>query len=676
MKKLFIMISVFMVMLLSSIQASAMSGEGTDVSPYLIENTDDFLMIGYFPSHHFKLMSDISVDTTLEGFNGVLDGNSFKITTTKGHVFSNNSGNIMNLSISGGKIAITNDASGKIENSSISNAELVTTNNGIVSDCKSNYTGAIVKYNNGIIRTCVSTLGCIVTNNNSEGIISNCADCLHIANTNYGLIEACSTVEDILVDENSGIITNSFSVNSYFVSSNNGTIKKCYTTGDESLVANTAFVVSNSGTIDLCYSNLNISRISTNSPVGGISATNRGTVSRSYYCGTITSSLSVRANAGTHNYYVGGIAGYNSGEIEKSYTQGSVHATFTASNKTNTKTMYAYLYVGGITSHGGSVVDCYSNMYIHATSIEGSNYVNMTEDAYGIAGNSTIKNSYYNGNDILIDGTYRRATSLSIGTVYDDVKFSRVKRCCGGGIIENSYYLSDTPFEDDSTYGTPLSSSAMKMQVFYTDWDFDTVWTIDSEINDGYPYLQWQPLEEPEEFIINVESISIDKEEVILKVNETMSLTAIISPSNATNKNATWSSSNTNVVTVDNGVIRAVGEGTATVVIKTEDGGHIALCSVEVSGIMIKDTEMNINNFSKVDDSVSFDINLFSPIDVTGTVIVALYNKNNAIVTIKTYTPSSEINVSLDSAESNYIKVMWWNTNTLVPLTDYVQIDL
>lgn len=32
----------------------------------------------------------------------------------------------------------------------------------------------------------------------------------------------------------------------------------------------------------------------------------------------------------------------------------------------------------------------------------------------------------------------------------------------------------------------------MKDKNNYPDWNFDTIWSITADTNDGYPYLQWQ----------------------------------------------------------------------------------------------------------------------------------------------------------------------------------------
>lgn len=56
-----------------------------------------------------------------------------------------------------------------------------------------------------------------------------------------------------------------------------------------------------------------------------------------------------------------------------------------------------------------------------------------------------------------------------------------------------------------------------------------------------------------------------------------------IYPEDATNKEVTWTSSNESVATVDNiGNVRAVKSGTATIRVKTEDGGKTASCVVTV----------------------------------------------------------------------------------------------
>ena len=82
---------------------------------------------------------------------------------------------------------------------------------------------------------------------------------------------------------------------------------------------------------------------------------------------------------------------------------------------------------------------------------------------------------------------------------------------------------------------------------------------------------------------INVTGVSLNKNSMSLLVGETQTLTATVSPNNATDKSVTWSSNNTSVASVSSsGVVTAKAVGTATITVKTNDGGKTATCSVTV----------------------------------------------------------------------------------------------
>ena len=84
---------------------------------------------------------------------------------------------------------------------------------------------------------------------------------------------------------------------------------------------------------------------------------------------------------------------------------------------------------------------------------------------------------------------------------------------------------------------------------------------------------------------IAVSSVSLNKTSLSFTgTGSSQTLTATVSPSNATNKTLTWSSSNTSVATVSNGVVKAVGFGTATITAKSNNG-KTASCSVTVNPI-------------------------------------------------------------------------------------------
>ena len=82
---------------------------------------------------------------------------------------------------------------------------------------------------------------------------------------------------------------------------------------------------------------------------------------------------------------------------------------------------------------------------------------------------------------------------------------------------------------------------------------------------------------------IPVSGISLDKSSLELVEDEEASLIATIAPTDADNKSYSWSSSNSQVATVDDGgKVKAIAPGTATITATTADGGKTATCAVTV----------------------------------------------------------------------------------------------
>ena len=99
-----------------------------------------------------------------------------------------------------------------------------------------------------------------------------------------------------------------------------------------------------------------------------------------------------------------------------------------------------------------------------------------------------------------------------------------------------------------------------------------------------------------------VNRITLSETQVGMNVGETVQLTAVVYPSDADNTEVVWSSSDENVVTVDKGYVKAVGEGVATITCTAADGSGVqAICSVTVAnhehvdlGLSVKWATMNV----------------------------------------------------------------------------------
>ena len=79
-----------------------------------------------------------------------------------------------------------------------------------------------------------------------------------------------------------------------------------------------------------------------------------------------------------------------------------------------------------------------------------------------------------------------------------------------------------------------------------------------------------------------VAGVSLNYEKLTMYVGKTATLTAVIEPDTATNKEVSWSSSDTSVATVKNGTISAIKEGTTNITVTTKEGGYTATCALTV----------------------------------------------------------------------------------------------
>ena len=110
---------------------------------------------------------------------------------------------------------------------------------------------------------------------------------------------------------------------------------------------------------------------------------------------------------------------------------------------------------------------------------------------------------------------------------------------------------------------------------------------------------------------VPVTGVVLSASQTELTVGGTATLNATISPSNATNKQVTWSSANTSIAAVDqNGKITAVAAGTTTITVKTADGSKTASCQVTVKAAstvyVIGDS---VKGLKKMGDKLEFYVN-------------------------------------------------------------------
>ena len=187
--------------------------------------------------------------------------------------------------------------------------------------------------------------------------------------------------------------------------------------------------------------------------------------------------------------FIGGLAGYQTGTsaINNCYYVGEV--------------VGGYQDVGGLvgTKNGSSVIN---NSYSVAT-VSGRIYVG------GLVGDNTrsyIYNSYSRGSvsgDYYVGGLTgcNSEPRSTINFCYSTCSVSGDGEYYIGGLIGESKYDAKTNYcfydketsgqSDDEGKGTGKTTQEMKQKNTFADvyWDFENVWGIDPNINNGYPYL-------------------------------------------------------------------------------------------------------------------------------------------------------------------------------------------
>ena len=138
---------------------------------------------------------------------------------------------------------------------------------------------------------------------------------------------------------------------------------------------------------------------------------------------------------------------------------------------------------------------------------------------------------------------------------------------------------------------------------------------------------------------IIVTGVSFDNNEITIMINEEETLIATISPSDATNKNSSWSSSDGSVVSVDeDGVIKGLKKGSAIVTVTTEDGEFTDQCEVavtdkssvdDINGNKIKVYPNPVKDVLYVESGLEIDIiYIYS---VNGSLLIQASNSGNKI---------------------------------------------
>lgn len=218
-----------------------------------------------------------------------------------------------------------------------------------------------------------------------------------------------------------------------------------------------------------------------------------------------------------YNYNFGIISVVNNGIISNCKVNGSI--------KVSNEYYVGLIYIGSVVGQNNGIIKNISSNVIIKTSGFATDYVggiaginNTTAEITGVSSkckltcedyrggivgenNGIISNSYYISEDCPISGGIAYSGKGTIENSYASVVASKTNYVRGiicnvekSPVINNCFYDQTLSNAVNNNYGTPKSTIAMKMKRTFTTagWDFDNIWGIDENINNGYPYLLWE----------------------------------------------------------------------------------------------------------------------------------------------------------------------------------------
>jgi uncharacterized protein YjdB len=171
---------------------------------------------------------------------------------------------------------------------------------------------------------------------------------------------------------------------------------------------------------------------------------------------------------------------------------------------------------------------------------------------------------------------------------------------------------------------------------------------------------------------IAVTGVTISPATTSICIGSTQQLTPTVSPANATNKNVSYTSSNTAIATVNSsGLVTGIAAGTVNVTVTTQDGAKtatsavtISACNVPVTGVTVSPTTQSLNIGGTIqltatiapsnatNKSVTWSTSNASAATVNSTGLVTSVGAGSANITVTTV-DQSKTAVSVITVNSN-----------------------
>ena len=518
-------------------------GSGTEADPYRVYTAAD--LQGVYKKGYYKLMNDIDLTEWINkysptegwpaiGKNGVtavyFDGAGHKITG----LWCNTTAGYNGL--------FSNFPAGYIKNLTVETASGKSVKGG-------DYTAVLIgRMTNGKIEN-VTVKG-NAEGSNHVGGITGMTSGMKFNNVNYEGETTSSSAKDIYIGGLAGLADGDvFVVSSYakvkvtttgantyaggFIGKGSNVILKnshaeatAKTSGDSTYVGGLVGLTEATDSITKCYAEGTLAATGAKSYVGGLVGINKGE-------GLIENCYST-ADA-TSTLYAAGLVAYNYGKVSNSYSKGNVNSEF---------------YGAGAIGYNDGAKATVNNL------VAGNPQVNVTDKS---GWSIRVLGGFKNGASQPGENNYALSTMiLSVNGVPKKVTDN----------ILDGYAKTEDELKSKATYEK-------------LGWPFSRVWKIDEG-------KAWPTLDMTVYGLVT--SVTLDQKTLTLKKGQTATLKATVKPDDSTNKTIAWSSSDTSIATVKDGVVSGVGNGKATIIATSTDGTNLADSAIVTVYAPVNDT--------------------------------------------------------------------------------------
>lgn len=369
---------------------------------------------------------------------------------------------------------------------------------------------------------------------------------------------------------------------------------------------------------------------------------------------------------------IGGLVGDNNGgNILYSYVNGEVSfaqdttAIIYGGLVGNNRYIELEKFAGKYTTvyQGANIKDCYSNLKAYlietptnsATRIAGAIGVNhdLSDSLYDNDSNKKVVNNY-------IIGVYYNKDNLN--TPQDNINKAYTgiaEFIVGGATIPYAdekmiiYGLTDSEmrapvnYDSHTTYenGFDENGNSLGIQTTQVKWQFGTIWAQDAENNDQLPYLNYQLIYIPDDFIVAGTPIILQNNRYTFEKGDPDFPITIVSGTDGkltlmkgetyqikitpAGSKVTWTSSDSTCVSVDStGKITANSVGSATITAATKGG------SVDSITVIVTDLTYKIYNYQDTLELVAGQTYQLSNIKVEPATTLTYASENTAIATV------------------------------------------